>query len=105
MFSSFRYACPPFRDDTSSAPLHPEKRRTEEREIETNGKRRDTECSRTHQQGKKMMNRRLNSRALHMVCTILITHILLFPVNEKKKYKTKRLYEPPYFVQKMNMTI
>jgi len=52
-----------------------------------------------------MMNRRLNSRALHMVCTILITHILLFPVNEKKKYKTKRLYEPPYFVQKMNMTI
>jgi len=35
MFSSFRYACPPFRDDTSSAPLHPEKRRTEERERET----------------------------------------------------------------------
>jgi len=78
----------------SSALLHPEKRRTEdrERERETNEKRRDTECSRAHQQEKKMMNRGLNSFTLHIcMCMILITHILLFSIcilcKREKKYK------------------
>jgi hypothetical protein len=52
MFSFFRYACSPFRDDTSSALLHPEReemQREREREIkkQADGEQRDTASVRT----------------------------------------------------------